>query len=90
MAEHFPLPGPGVPPGGGPPSPLEFGKETTGLLSSMGFLAARKPIASTLVKELIERAETIRDLDPRLGSRMSHILSIAKGEPEGIRVGENE
>ncbi|MEE9568952.1 MAG: hypothetical protein V3W37_06150, partial [Candidatus Binatia bacterium] len=86
---QFPLPGPDSPMGGGPPSPLEFGEEIQGMMSSMSFLAARKPVASTLVKEIIKTAEIVRDLDPKLGSRMSHILMLARGEPEGIRISEN-
>jgi len=83
------LPAP-VPQGGGPPSPLEFGQNISQMMSSMGILAARKPVASTLVKELIERAELVRKLDPKMTGRMSHILSIAKGEPEGFLTSEIE
>ena len=69
---------------------MEFGQKISDMMASMSLLAARKPVASTLVKELIDRAEMVRKLDPKQTGRMSHILSIARGGPEGARGGENE
>ena len=93
MPPQFPPPGFDGSTGTGvnPPSPLEFGAETKGLMSSLsGLAAARKPIVSRLVKDLTQTAEKIRELDPKLSGRYSRILSIARGEAEGFSSGGNE
>lgn len=61
---------------------LQVAEPIREMLQTMSTLARRKPVASQLAREVMERLRTWRDLDPKSSERISHALAVLRGEDE--------